>query len=531
MRLLMRRFAVLAAALVCAMGIASAEEAARMGTSPLPAGVTALVEQGYPDYAVACYDGWGDELRGQFALVLSDGEDNVLVVAEREAGDAAYAFTVENPHVVHEWAIFPSVLIDTGGDALFYTYHVVGGRYDTYASFKKDGVWGPVSANLTTDGQGYGEAHTRSYAAAVGDGALRYTRYLEDENGNVLETLEYPPVPVDEAFEKSMRLESFDIDSICLFAEDKLYAVPGVCAGLVDEGDVLLEADLNKTGIIMLIQKPDGTRRIRVAEWDGESGQYTWRDTGALPDQTTMDEHHTYEGAIQITYMQDGDWHMAGFERLGSDKWSLSWVFAQEDFYLGIDWISDVVHGFSGNAGEIFGEHPWGDIFTLDFSKMPQTFEEVLERTDTSGYALVNNPNPEDRLHLRVKPDRNAASLGKFYNRTPVQVLAQEGEWTHVRIGHGKASLEGYMMTQYLAFGGDAQGIESRFPVKDLLAQDGVPMLSAPRDDAPVFADGLYTNWYGDYIIGVVGDEWYVVMRWDGSVGYVRQACFWDGNG
>lgn len=33
------------------------------------------------------------------------------------------------------------------------------------------------------------------------------------------------------------------------------------------------------------------------------------------------------------------------------------------------------------------------------------------------------------------------------------------------------------------------------------------------------------------FIVGVHGDEWFLVMTEDGRVGYVRQACFWPGNG
>lgn len=54
---------------------------------------------------------------------------------------------------------------------------------------------------------------------------------------------------------------------------------------------------------------------------------------------------------------------------------------------------------------------------------------------DTSHYAFVNNPDPADRLHLRAKSEKGAASLGKFYNRTPVYVLEERGDWARVRIG------------------------------------------------------------------------------------------------
>lgn len=67
----------------------------------------------------------------------------------------------------------------------------------------------------------------------------------------------------------------------------------------------------------------------------------------------------------------------------------------------------------------------------------------------------MNNDNPADRLHLREAPNRNAQSLGKFYNRTPVKMIAWEGDWAYVEIGTGEAHLYGYMMTKYLTRGGD----------------------------------------------------------------------------
>ncbi len=62
----------------------------------LPQGVIALCEAAHPGYAVAAYDGWGDKTRGQVALVLSRNERNILCIAEKAEGDAAYALTVDN---------------------------------------------------------------------------------------------------------------------------------------------------------------------------------------------------------------------------------------------------------------------------------------------------------------------------------------------------------------------------------------------------------------------------------------------------
>ena len=60
---------------------------------------------------------------------------------------------------------------------------------------------------------------------------------------------------------------------------------------------------------------------------------------------------------------------------------------------------------------------------------------------------IVTNPNTADRLNLREKPDRNSASLGKYFNGTVVQILEYQDDWTYVRTPDGKT---GWMMTEYL---------------------------------------------------------------------------------
>ena len=36
---------------------------------------------------------------------------------------------------------------------------------------------------------------------------------------------------------------------------------------------------------------------------------------------------------------------------------------------------------------------------------------------------------------------------------------------------------------------------------------------------------------YYSWIVGVVGDECYILLNPDGSTGYLPQSWFWDGNG
>ena len=97
----------------------------------------------------------------------------------------------------------------------------------------------------------------------------------------------------------------------------------------------------------------------------------------------------------------------------------------------------------------------------LPFAEFPTTYEEAMQHLDRTNWAVVNNPNPADRLYLRGKASKDGRNLGKFYNRTPVYVEEIHGDWAYVRIGRATT---GYMMSKYLAFGEDADKVECAFP-------------------------------------------------------------------
>lgn len=63
--------------------------------------------------------------------------------------------------------------------------------------------------------------------------------------------------------------------------------------------------------------------------------------------------------------------------------------------------------------------------------------------------AVVNNPDPSDRLNLRTNPSPDAPTLGKYYNGTYLEVLSNEKNgWVKVSI----FDLEGYMMAKFLVY-------------------------------------------------------------------------------
>ena len=186
------------------------------------------------------------------------------------------------------------------------------------------------------------------------------------------------------------------------------------------------------------------------------------------------------------------------------------------------------------NDGYVYGNHPYDDVTDLPFADFPTSYAQAVQQLDNTNWAVVNNPKPTDRLHLRTEPDRKSVSLGKFYNRTPVYVEEIRGDWAYVRIGRATT---GYMMTKYLAFGEDADKVECAFPQLEVREEYRLnvadettyefEVLDEPKKSAP------YTRWHsGDnwVVIGIKGN-YYIVMNDNESVCYIPQSHLWAGNG
>lgn len=517
---MIRRFAL--ALLFCLLALPA------LAQDALPQGVRELCEGKYPAYIIARSDGWGDEARGQYALVLTDGEDNILCIAEKAEGDAAYAFTVENTNAVREGAQLPSVLIDTGGDMLYYAY-TDGDSKVTYTSFKRGGEWTDVGIIY----QDFSNAdYDLDTIVSVSNNHLTYDRKRYDKLENPMDSGDLDqlmPLPVSPEFARSLELATFDIDSI---APDgwMFPVVPGVCHGLLEDGDTLLQYDVQSECILMLVRKADGTKRLRITNgWDEYKNDYAVEETGPVPEDASMDAFHMWDGVLflgndlcsfNFSFGTDGRWHLTSVQT--SDSFNLAYNAVQS-------WEEST---WRRNDYTVYGVSPWnGDIMQLDLLSLPRSYDEAVAQLDTSRCMLVNNPDPADRLHLRTKPQKGAASLGKFYNRTPVYVIEEKGDWAHVRIGNETDGLEGWMMKQYLT----TEDIPCAFPQKEIMTnaygEPVIPLQTEPKKNAPecaVISGSGTASWY---IIGVSGKDWYVVMTSEGLVGYVLQGAFYDGNG
>ena len=491
----------------------------------LPQGAIDALAAAHPGYEISAYDGWGDEARGQYAAVISKDGDNILCIAEKGEGDEGYILTIDNTNAVYDHEAPPSLMIDSGGDCLYYIY---GGDQSSthFHAVKENGVWGGVDVISYYAAEG----GFRTVWGGIDRGMLLYEHMLEDENGNLLSRWYDVPVLISDAAEEQMLLARFDIELYDPDPSDGLdgyVETPGFTRGLIDEGDTLEQLAVSRVHLAALVSRPCVGQFVTISEWDVD--RYVPVNILGVDDQAKLSTYYAREGVVRV----DNGGMSYTITRTGDGRWYLTGVDPDTQRKVGPDWAyQNDIANIGRNDGYVYGD-TWWDDFAPGHIDLPVSYEEALERMDTGAYALVHNPNPEDRLHLREKADKGAKSLGKFYNRTPVRVLERGDTWTKVRVGIGDHSLTGYMMTQYLAFAEKEKAeLACAFPqlhLQEAYWDTGIILRAQPDPESE--SRGRYFHQSEDMIIGVYGDEWFIVRCADGSVGYVLQSAFWAGNG
>ena len=71
------------------------------------------------------------------------------------------------------------------------------------------------------------------------------------------------------------------------------------------------------------------------------------------------------------------------------------------------------------------------------------------------------------------------------------------------------------------------------FPQQSLRPEypEGIAIRYAPQEHALAQVYGRFAGSPYDFIVGVYGEEWYIVLGEDGSAGYAPVSAFYDGNG
>lgn len=470
----------------------------------------------YPGYAiVASASGNGFD-----AFALENGDKTALCIVEDGK------LTIANEHAF-EAGKNVNMHVDTDGGYLFVSYDLEYAYVTLHAEYQ-NGVWSDadVMCSEREEADGVMVYPETSWYAADGLLYAEYAVYDENENMQPDSRVQYE-IPVGTDFDMSfggIDMTRFP-QSIESLREAYSMFPTGLAAPLLDEGDTLLQISVYPSHTVLLIQSADGSRRVRVSERNGRAN--VWRDSVTLGSTVILDTFHAGDNQI---FLEEKD-RKYFFRKTRQGRWLFTGSMGEELLNVGVDWVRlDESGGIARNDGYVYGRSEPLDLMKVPVEQWPTCQEEAVVRLDVDAYALVNNDNPADRLHLREAPSRNAKSLGKFYNRTPVQILSWEGDWARVRIGAGGVYLEGYMMTRYLVRGGGRNvlcAFEMLMPLENL--KDGAPIFLGPDDTTEEI--GRFGQNGNEYIIGVYGNDWVIVMTWDGNVGYVRRADLWEGNG
>ena len=501
----MKKTACLLLLLICLLPAALAEPGA------VPQEVLTLCAEAHPEDTVAAADG----VDGQYALVLTNGSQNRLCIAEREAG--GYALTIDNSTALRQGAEIPELLMDTAGDALFYTYRS-GETVYTYHAEKQNGAWGMVDVIV----QESGDMSSTEYTAWVQDGTLYRSAAAMDAEDNTLWQNGYLPLPVAGLADR-LTLAAFDI-SLLPVGEFSDAPEEMVRAALSLPEDAALERTLHGPYLFAEYCAPDGTRRVAACSYDEKAG-YRTVSSQPLPEGWMLDDFHSWS-EMNISNFVD---ITCAFAPDGSGAWTLSWVQNNSDVYFVFP-HAIVANDENANTMLYAGDLPDINLSTMNLSALPRTLGQALESLDSSSWRVVNNPVPTDRLRLRDAP--GGATLGRYYNGTPVQVLDDQGEWAHVRVG----DTEGYMMTAYLAAGNQGVIVEGvQLALRVDIPGGGAPIYARPDTaSAQVLrVDSLsHSPAGGQLLCGDAKDDWYhVLLLREGISGYIQDEYLWGGNG
>ena len=472
---------------------------------------------------------WGDT-----AACFADTEGTKrLIVLERQ--DGAWQIVIDNPTALMQDRDWPELLLDSDS-ALFWTYTPWDAEVVRYHSSRSaDGTWGPV--DQYTAGSGYGET-TRVWStlwddARGGEIVRTFAMYDENDNDHGIRLMEVLPAAW---MADCVRLADFDISRFPAFiGTTDFYASENErffrdAAGALMPEYTFLKGMLKNGAMHFLMEKPDGSRVYVICEYMSHRA-VNLIESSPLPAGTVLG-YENFSDSLWI------DGRCVTVQLLRSGRAGLEYIYddgARSEGSEGFLFFGDrtVWDGSAVPAQTIlYGDHPWGDITQMDWNTLPHTLTEASARMDSSPYAMVVNPNPADRLHLRERADRGSRSQGKYYTGTPVGVSAQDGDWTQVTFGDWHSWRHGYMMKRYLTFGQAGGALR--------LDLSALPQLFAKSEALKVYRepqDGDYI-WHMDAdlgamkVIGIIGEEWYHVwFPATGEYGFVRQSDMWAGNG
>lgn len=349
---------------------------------------------------------------------------------------------------------------------------------------------------------------------------VRWVKY--QAGGAIISELTSFPIPLSKEFQQRLEAEPFD-QLISLSYSNEFQTDDFLNTSLIPVSGSILQSSIQPHALLLLMEDEAGVRRLMEITRN-ENGVYALRQTPPLPKGVWMDSFHA--GMEELLLEWDQQHRQVNFRRTFDGEWKLIWLtcYGEKEtlncsFGLNTSTLMDT------DTLKI-GVLPF-DLFADDLTTLPRTSEELTAQLDRTGLAVVCNPDPNDRLHLRTKPSREADSLGKFWNGTPVRVLNERDGWCQVEIGTD-GRLIGWMMKKYLVTGAKMDQVTPRFSQQTLRGDKAETETHIYTDPSLKVRYCTHSGWE---LMGVVDDRLYVVVTDEGETGYAPMEWFFDGNG
>ncbi len=468
---------------------------------------------------------WGDTAA---CFAETDGVKRLVLL---EQLDGAWQIVIDNPTALIRGRDWPELWLDSD-NAVFWTYTLSGQEVVRYHSARyADGTWGPVDQFFGDSGYG---AHTHIWNTCWDDshgGEIIRSFSVADENDNMIggEIDQYLPASW---LSGSIRLADFDVSRFPTmfiaanddFAFENERFFREAAAAMMPEY-TFIKGMLKNGAMHFLMEKPDGRRVYVICEYMSHRA-VDLIESSPLPAGTVLG-HENFTDSLWI------DVRCVTVQLLCSGKAGLEYIYddtAGEDAFLFFG--ERTVWQDIWKQTVLYGDHPWGDITQMDWTGLPHSLDEASLRMDSSGYAMVVNPDPADRLHLREGADKKSRSQGKYYTGTPVGVSAQDGDWTQVVFGDRRSRRHGYMMSRYLAFGRSGSALRLDLSAMPQMDAGGMMLKVYKEPQTGDYIWHMDADWSTMKVIGIIGDEWvHVWFPGTGEYGFVRQSDLTAGNG
>ena len=471
---------------------------------------------------------WGDTA---VCFAETNGSKRLIVLEKR---NSVWQIVINNPAALIQGYDWPKLWLDSD-NAVFWTYTLSEQVIVRYHSTRNaDGTWSAVDQYFSDSGFGdYTHVWSTVWDDAHGGEIIRtFAMYDEDDNDHGIRLMQVLPAAW---MTDCVRLEDFDVSRFpanmysgttdnyaseyeCFFREAAAALMPDY---------TFIKGMLKNDAMHFLMEKPEGTRVYVICEYASHRA-VNLIESSPLPAGTVLG-HENFSDSLWIdgrcVTVQLLNLSTAGIEYIYDDAAASEESGGFLFFGDRTVWDGSVIPAQT----ILYGDHPWDDITQIDWSTLPHSLAEASARMDSVNYAMVVNPKPADRLHLRERADKGSRSRGKYYTGTPVTVSAQDGNWTLVVFGDWKSWVRGYMMKSYLTFGQAGSAL--------ILDMSAMPQLSSRSEMLKVYAEpqnGAYAYHWDDTwkVIGIIGNEWYHVwFPGPGEYGFVRKNDVWEGNG